>query len=1035
MATTAPLLKNDSLVTATAPAAAVELGILSENYSPGRKTEGSGDQRVSMVPDVAASLLKDGYSISVEQGAGVYSGFSDESFAQVGCKVLSRLEVISKSSVLFSLEPPVKDFPKMGGKVVISWVGRLQDSGKEIVAKANASRVTLIDVTAAPRITIAQKLDVLSSQAKVAGHRAVIEATHAFGRFHTAEMTAAGKYPPSQTFVLGCGVAGLAAIGTSRALGSVVRAWDVRDVSDQVFSMGAKWVSVDFKEDGAGQGGYAKESSDAFKKFQQETFKKVLEEVDIAITTGAIPGRRSPLLITKEAVAAMKPGSVIIDLAAVGGGNCELTRLNESYVTSNGVTIIGYSDMPARMANQASAMYAQNMANLLRHIHGKGKASALLPNMVEHLQAGEKGDIVTRSIVCCRDGQPVVMPPPPQPTPVKPKSEAPAAVAKAKANPLRAAIWSSTALTIAVLCMLGLGEGIKTSLLSTFLLAGAAGYQAVWGVAHSLHTPLMSVTNAISGTTAVGGLLLMSRSTSFAPQVLAAIAVAVSSVNIFGGFVVSQRMLNLFKKAGDTDHTYFMLLPGLIFLGVCLSLPELVNPVCTVSALLCVAAIAALASQSTAQAGCKFGMTGVFGAIVATCVRMQDETLVVGISLMVAGGIVGVVIGSKVSPIALPQTVAAFHSLVGLAAMCTSIGSFWSHPEAGMTMENVSSVFGNFIGGVTLTGSIIAFAKLNGNMGSKALDLPGKNYINLTGLISFITLTYLILAEGNGFYGILLHLLVAILACAMGSHLVASVGGGDMPVCVTVLNSYSGWALVAEGFLLNSTVLTIVGSLIGFSGAILTKIMCDAMNRDIFNVLFGGMNNAPAAKNQDTGPKEHVETSVEAVAEMLANAKEVLVVPGYGMAMARAQTAMGEIASILRANKINLKFGVHPVAGRMPGQMNVLLAEAGVPHEWVLEMDEVNPGMENNDIVLVVGANDVVNSAAQEVEGCAIWGMPVIEVWRAKKVIFCKRSMGGGYADLDNPVFYKQNTEMLLGDAKKTADLLAVKVRERLQQV
>jgi len=256
-----------------------------------------------------------------------------------------------------------------------------------------------------------------------------------------------------------------------------------------------------------------------------------------------------------------------------------------------------------------------------------------------------------------------------------------------------------------------------------------------------------------------------------------------------------------------------------------------------------------------------------------------------------------------------------------------------------------------------------------------------------------------------------------------------------MPVCITVLNSYSGWALVAEGFLLKSQVLTIVGSLIGFSGGILTKIMCDAMNRDIFNVLFGGMNNAPVVKGEDSGPKEHTETSVGSVAELLANAQEVLVVPGYGMAMARAQTAMGELASVLQANKINLKFGVHPVAGRMPGQMNVLLAEAGVPHDWVLEMDEVNPDMEKFDVVLVVGANDVVNSSAIEVEGCAIWGMPVIEVWRAKKVIFCKRSMAGGYADLDNPVFYKENTEMLLGDAKKTADGLAAKVRERLEKV
>jgi len=414
---------------------------------------------------------------------------------------------------------------------------------------------------------------------------------------------------------------------------------------------------------------------------------------------------------------------------------------------------------------------------------------------------------------------------------------------------------------------------------------------------------------------------------------------------------------------------------------------------------------------------------------------MSSENVILSLVFMAIFGAAGAVVGFKVNPIALPQTVAAFHSLVGLAAMCTSIGSFWANPKAGASMENISAIFGDFIGGVTLTGSIIAYGKLNGDLSSKPLNLPGKNYLNLAGLFTFIGLTVAFLQHGEGNFGIALLWLVALLSCVMGVHLVGSVGGGDMPVCITVLNSYSGWALVAEGFLLNSTVLTIVGSLIGFSGAILTKIMCDAMNRDIFNVLFGGMNNAPVVKGQDTGPKEHVETGVEAVADMLVNAKEVLVVPGYGMAMARAQTAMGEIANLLRSHKINLKFGVHPVAGRMPGQMNVLLAEAGVPHEWVLEMDEVNPDMESNDVVLVVGANDVVNSAAQEIEGCAIWGMPVIEVWRSKKVIFCKRSMGGGYADLDNPVFYKPNTEMLLGDAKKTADALAAKVRERLERV
>merc|ERR1719253_1548802 len=353
-------------------------------------------------------------------------------------------------------------------------------------------------------------------------------------------------------------------------------------------------------------------------------------------------------------------------------------------------------------------------------------------------------------------------------------------------------------------------------------------------------------------------------------------------------------------------------------------------------------------------------------------------------------------------------------------------------------MANLSSIFGNFIGGITFTGSIIAFLKLNGNMSSKALNLPGKNYLNLGSFGLFIGMAVIFLTQsdddGMNTLGVPILFAAAVLSCVMGVHLVGSVGGGDMPVCITVLNSYSGWALVAEGFLLKSVMLTIVGALIGFSGAILTKIMCDGMNRDIMNVIFGGFNVAPPSQSDD-GPKEHVETTAEAVAELLCDAQEVLVVPGYGMAMSRAQTAMGELAQCLRGHNINLKFGVHPVAGRMPGQMNVLLAEASVPHEWVLEMDEVNPNMESEDVALILGANDVVNSASQEVEGCSIWGMPVIEVWRSKKVIFCKRSMAGGYADVENPVFFKPNTDMLLGDANKTAVGLCSALRQRLDKV
>merc|ERR1719223_2386296 len=359
----------------------------------------------------------------------------------------------------------------------------------------------------------------------------------------------------------------------------------------------------------------------------------------------------------------------------------------------------------------------------------------------------------------------------------------------------------------------------------------------------------------------------------------------------------------------------------------------------------------------------------------------------------------------------------------------------------GANVKNISSLAGNFIGGVTLTGSLIAFGKLNGNLGSKPLNLPGKNLIYLTLLFSFIGLSITLIQRGDqpddkfGFdsVGRWVMWAIALLACVMGYHLVASVGGGDMPVCITVLNSYSGWALAAEGFNLTQPMLACVGSIIGFSGAILTKIMCDAMNRDIMNVIFGGMNTAPPVKKEGgEEPKEHRETTVSATAALLADASKVCIVPGYGMAQARAQNPVGGLCQALRDSGKTCDFIIHPVAGRMPGQMNVLLAEAGVPYDYVKEMDEVNENMSSYDVCIVLGANDTTNSAAEEVEGCAIWGMPVIKAWHCKKTIFCKRSMAGGYADLENPVFFKESTDMLLGDGLKTADLLLAEVKAML---
>mmetsp|Transcript_30496 Transcript_30496/g.55675 ORF Transcript_30496/g.55675 Transcript_30496/m.55675 type:complete len:1021 (+) Transcript_30496:73-3135(+) len=997
-------------------ASEVKIGVLKD---------ASPEQRVAMVPSVAQKLIKDGYAIEVEVGAGLMSGFKDSQYKEAGCTVATRAELIAKSEMVFSINPP-GDLDKMSGKMAVSWVGRRLPAAKEILETAKKSNVQLVDLTAVPRITIAQKLDVLSSQAKCAGHRAVLEAAHVYGRFFAPEVTAAGKYPPTHTMILGIGVAGLAAIGTSKAMGSVVRAWDVRDVRDQVQSMGASWITVDFEESGAGEGGYAKESSAEFQKAQKATFHKHLKEVDIVITTAAIPGRASPVLIEEYMVKDMKPGSVIVDLAAMGGGNCNITKKDQVFTTENGVTIIGYTDLAGRMAAQASAMYAQNLANLLGHISPKEKAAGFFPAVEKALSSGEEGDIVTRSIVCTKDGKDIEMPPPPQPTPTKPKAAA-KVEEKVEVSQFALEARSAAGVTAMGATIMGMGSAVPPALLGTFTLAGAAGYQVVWGVKHALHTPLMSVTNAISGATAFGGLMLLPHTHGFAWG-LAAMATTASTVNIFGGFVVTQRMLDLFKRPGDEDYSYLYFAPTTaLVLAPTLGYAS-PDSAGVVSQLLCIGAIGGLSSMTTAQMGCKLGIAGVAGGLATTLLALPPETYKAAALLMGTGAIGGVGIGMKVEPIALPQTVAAFHSLVGLAAMITSIASVQAHPVPGCNLHNVAAIAGDFIGGVTLAGSLVAFGKLNGNLGSAAMNLPGKNYINAGLMAGQLGLGASFLSGG----GVPELWATVVLSNVMGYHLVNSVGGADMPVCITVLNSYSGWALVAEGFLLDSPLITVIGSLIGFSGAILTKIMCDAMNRDIMNVIFGGINVAVKAK--DDGPtKEHTTINVDGAAQVLAEAKSVMIVPGYGMAVARCQNSVAALTKMLTDKDIQVRFGIHPVAGRMPGQMNVLLAEAGVPYDIVQEMEEVNPEMDGVDACLIVGANDTTNQGA--VEGGPdhpLAGMPVVEVWKAKKVIFMKRTMGAGYADVENPVFFNENTDMLLGNATDTTEQLAAKVKELL---
>jgi NAD(P) transhydrogenase subunit beta len=471
-------------------------------------------------------------------------------------------------------------------------------------------------------------------------------------------------------------------------------------------------------------------------------------------------------------------------------------------------------------------------------------------------------------------------------------------------------------------------------------------------------------------------------------------------------------------------------------------LPGLVQAAYIIAAILFIAALAGLSKHETAKRGNIAGMVGMALALVATLLLAARQTtlpdptdtwrsLPVTLALILAAMAIGAAIGiwraRTVEMTGMPELVAMLHSFVGLAAVLVGFNSFL-YPGEGNTgaMETIHSVevfLGVFIGAVTLTGSIVAYLKLSAKMKSAPLTLPGRHLLNLLIIVtSFVLLIWFMndtsmLTDDVG-RGIIPLSIMTVLALLLGFHLVAAIGGGDMPVVVSMLNSYSGWAAAAAGFMLNNDLLIITGALVGSSGAILSYIMCKAMNRSFISVIAGGFGSDGAVTGETRDYGEHREILADEAAELLAEAHTVVITPGYGMAVAQAQYPVAELTSKLRARGVNVRFGIHPVAGRLPGHMNVLLAEAKVPYDIVLEMDEINDDFADTDVVLVIGANDTVNPAALEEPGSPIAGMPVLEVWNAREVIVFKRSMATGYAGVQNPLFFRENTRMLFGDAK-----------------
>ena len=963
----------------------------------------------------------------IESGAGNEAGFLDAAYEQAGATIVDAAAVWNESDILLKVRGPTlaEAGKARENQTLISFIQPVQN--KELVNLLAARKVTSFAMDMIPRISRAQVFDALSSMANIAGYKAVLEASNHFGRFLTGQTTAAGKIPPSKVLVIGAGVAGLSAIVTARRMGAIVRGFDTRPATrEQVQSLGAEFIQVEgVEEDGSGAGGYAREMSKAFHDAEMKLFLEQAQDVDIIITTALIPGKPAPKLLPTYIVDQMKPGSIIVDLAAEAGGNCELTVPGE-LATYKGVAIIGYTDMPSRLPTQSSTLYSNNVTKFLLSMAPAEKQYGV-----------DLDDEVVRGAIVTQNGEIVPAAPRPATPPPAPKPKDMVVEQVVALTPLQKVSREVALVTGGMTGTLALGKLTGPLFMGnafTFGLASLIGYRIVWGVQPALHSPLMSVTNAISGMVGVGGFFILGGGylPETIPQLFGAASVLLAFVNISGGFVITKRMLDMFKRPTDPpEYPWLYAIPAALFTGGFVAAAStgaagLVQAGYLVSSMLCIGSISSLASQTTARMGNILGILGVGSGVIASlfAAGFSTEVFAQFSGLAAIGGIAGMLIGRRITPTDLPQTVAALHSVVGLAAVLTSIGSVMSDVSHASTLHLVTAYLGVLIGGVTFTGSIVAFMKLSGRASSRPLMLPGRHLINSGLLATNIATMGAFLTMAPGSPTIAAGALAANTAMSFlkGYTTTAAIGGADMPVVITVLNAYSGFALVAEGFMLDNPLLTSVGALIGVSGSILSYIMCVAMNRSLTNVLFGGIGTvAQAEGGQKQIEGTVVQTNVEETAESLVNAESVIIVVGYGMAVAKAQYAIAEITQMLRSKGVQVRFAIHPVAGRMPGQCNVLLAEASVPYDIVLEMDEINDDFSDTDLTLVIGANDTVNPIALE-PGSPIAGMPVLHAWKSKQVIVMKRGLASGYADVPNPMFYMPGTRMLFGDAKVTCD-------------
>ena len=724
----------------------------------------------------------------MESGAGVESSFMDEAYRQAGANIVDRKTVWSGSDILLKVRAPNIEnevSTLRQGTTLISFLYPAQN--KELVQSLSARGSTAFAMDMIPRISRAQVFDALSSMANISGYKAILEASNHFGRFLTGQVTAAGKIPPCKILVIGAGVAGLSAIATARRMGAIVRGFDTRaQALEQVQSLGAEPIQVDLKESGEGGGGYAKEMSREFIEAEMKLFSEQAREVDIIVTTALIPGKPAPRLITQPMVEAMKPGSVVVDLAAESGGNCALTKPGQLTV-HNDVTIIGYTDLPSRLPTQSSTLYSNNVTKFLLSMAPKEKHFGV-----------DLSDEVVRGSIVTHEGE--ILPIAPRPVPPPPPATKAEQAAAKEAETVAVTPWQKvtrevSTVTLGMGSALALGKATSPVFMSnifTFGLAGLIGYRAVWGVAPALHSPLMSVTNAISGMVGVGGLFIMGGNLipETFPQILGAVSVLLAFVNVSGGFIITKRMLDMFKRPTDPpEYPWLWAIPGVLFGGGFIAaastgLSGLVTAGYLTSSILCISSISGLASQLTARRGNILGILGVASGILASlaAVGFSPEVLTQFGIVAGVGALIGARIGVRITPTKLPETVAMLHSVVGLAAVLTSIGIVLAHISDISTSHLITAYLGVLIGGVTFTGSIVAFLKLSGRMSSRSLALPGRHLINssLLGANVATGAAFATMAPGAPLIAGICLATNTVLSFIKGYTTTAAIGGADM---------------------------------------------------------------------------------------------------------------------------------------------------------------------------------------------------------------------------------------------------------------